>query len=167
MVVRYEWNAWADDNNDITVERKIHLQHLTRDVNPRVKKADHPAPVVQLETKRLDGGPLVATAAIKIHYESVETRYAKCDVDYLKELQNLVVAKGRKGEEPAMYTDTRFIRAFYDVILASTSPGLIRWYTSLKLDGLQVGNIRSWFKDPKSCPMWSAFDEIIKGDLTL
>ncbi|KAF2183371.1 hypothetical protein K469DRAFT_211010 [Zopfia rhizophila CBS 207.26] len=48
MVARYEWNAWADNDDDITAERKIHLQYLTRDVNLRVKKADHPALVVQL-----------------------------------------------------------------------------------------------------------------------
>ncbi|KAF2195609.1 hypothetical protein K469DRAFT_744137 [Zopfia rhizophila CBS 207.26] len=42
--------------------------------------------------------------------------------------------------------------------------GLVRWYTGVKLDGLQVDNIRSWFKDPENCPMWNAFDEIIKGD---
>lgn len=138
------------------------------------------------DTKRLDNGPLIATSDIKTLSAIKSVSYPDVEVEYINRLvadvKTVVVtdldakrkaweAKGCKGAEPTNTTDLKFVKGYLDLCIASTSPGLIRWYKEQpggdpddEKKGLTTRDIAPLWENLCKTPIYTEFDRIIAGD---
>ncbi|KAF2702382.1 hypothetical protein K504DRAFT_47842 [Pleomassaria siparia CBS 279.74] len=131
------------------------------------------------DTKRLDGKPLLVTANITVDSRDVPITYDSKDVQELATLKEAVErdrdalyraayekwAAKPSGRPAPQKKSQALCSGFYEVVLASTTPGLVRWSRGTTgQKSLRVNDIKHWLDDPSKSPLYDQFDEIIKGD---
>lgn len=191
-----EWNTLlracsqnALSGDDVIIQKPTLTPKIIDMIN---KHVDNIAPIYKAfiierghDTLHMDGKPLMATADIMFESRLVKVAYSDDSAAYIQQLADVVSKEvaanlqrryevweelGCHGAEPTAIKASRF-KGYLNVIVASTTPGLVRWVqdhgAEHGLEGLKQDQpvLKKWWTDPLHCPFYTEFETIIQGDM--